>query len=80
MRYAVVKGVSSGDSVTMQNAVTAAGGTFIGHDLTTLNFNASFDTDAEGKAFLDAAVIIDAAYADIDWDPLQALRVNQGKV
>lgn len=78
MRYAVVKGVTSGHSAAMQTAVSDAGGTFIRHDLVTLNFDASFDTDAEGEAFLAAAINIDAAYADIDWDVLQALRVNQG--
>ena len=80
MRYAVVKGVTSAHSTLMQTAVTNAGGTFIRHNLTTLNFDAVFDTDAEGAAFLALAIAIDSAYADIDWDPLQALRVNQGQV
>ena len=78
MRYAVVKGVTSGHSAAMQTAVTNAGGTFIRHDLTTLNFDASFPTDAAGATFLAAAIVIDSAYADVDWDVLQALRVNQG--
>lgn len=79
MRYAVVKGVTSAHSVAMQNAANAVG-TFIKHDLVTLNFDASFPTDADGATFLAAAIIINSAYADVDWDPLQALRVNQGKV
>lgn len=79
-RYAVVKGVSSGHSVGMQTAVTNNSGTFIKHDLVTLNFDAEFSTDADGAQFETDAIAIDAAYADIDWDPLQALRVNQGKV
>lgn len=76
-RYAVVKGVTSGHSATIKAHVSTAGGTFIRHDLTTLNFDASFDTDAEGAAF---AALISGSYTDIDWDPLQALRVNQGLV
>lgn len=76
-RYAVVKGVSSADSAAIQAHVTTAGGTFLRHDLVTLNFDASFDTDAEGAAF---AALIAGSYTDIDWDPLQALRVQQGKV
>jgi len=80
MRYAVVKGVTSAHSAAMQTAVTDAGGTFIRHDLVTLNFDASFLTDAAGAAFLVAAKVIDPAYADVDWDPLQALRISQGMV
>lgn len=76
-RYAVVKGVTSGHSSTIQGHVGTAGGTFIRHDLTTLNFDASFPTDAAGAAF---AALISGSYTDIDWDPLQALRVQQGKV
>jgi hypothetical protein len=79
-RYAVVKGVSSAHSAAMKTAVTNASGTFIKHDLVTLNFDASFLTDANGATFIAAAIIIDSAYADVDWDPLQALRVNQGQV
>ena len=78
-RYAVVKGVAAGaHSTSMQTAVTNNSGTFIRHDLVTLNFDASFPTDADGAQFETDAIAIDAAYADIDWDPLQALRVNQG--
>lgn len=76
-RYAVVKGVTSGDSAAIQAHVTTAGGTFIKHDLTTLNFDASFLTDAAGAAF---ATLIVGSYTDIDWDPLQALNVLDGKV
>jgi len=76
-RYAVVKGVTEADSAAIQAHVTTAGGTFIRHDLTTLNFDASFDTDAQGAAF---ATLIVGSYTDIDWDPLQALNVGEGKV
>jgi len=79
-RYAVVKNVTSAHSSAMQTAVTNASGTFIKHDLVTGNFDASFLTDANGATFLAAAIIISSAYADVDWDPLQALNVNQGKV
>lgn len=79
-RYAVVKGVTSGHSVAMQTAVGNNSGTFIKHDLTTLNFDAEFPTDADGAQFETDAIAISAVYADIDWDPFQALRVQQGKV
>ncbi len=75
-RYAVVKGVSSAHSAAMQTAVTNAGGTFIRHDLVSGNFDASFLTDANGATFAAAAIVIAAAYADVDWDVLQALRIQ----
>jgi len=78
-RYAVVKGVSSAHSASMQTAVTNASGTFIKHNLTSLQFEASFLTDANGATFLAAAIVIDSAYVDVDWDPLQALNVLDGK-
>lgn len=80
-RYAIVKGVAAGaHSTSMQTAVTNNNGAFRKHDLVTLNFDAEFPTDADGAQFQTDAIAIDAAYADIDWDSLQALRVSQGKV
>jgi len=75
----IVKGVCVGDLAAMQTAVTNAGGTFIKHSLTNLNFEAEFATDAACAVFHAAAIVIDPSYTDADEDPLQALNVNAGR-
>ena len=75
----IVKGVCIGDLAAVTAAVVVAGGTFIKHSLTNLNFEAEFATDAACAVFHAAAIVINPLYADADEDPLQALNLNAGR-